>query len=103
MDEPVYEVVWPLGKSLYDTFSLAERSTDLSGKTFCEFWDWVFRGETIFPILRELLAKRYPSVKFVEYTEFGNSHGPNEKETMAGLPQFLKEHGCDAAICGVGA
>lgn len=51
MTEPTYEVVWPLGKSVYDRVRLASRAPDLRGKTICELWDWRFRGEEVFPIL----------------------------------------------------
>ncbi|MBI2908317.1 MAG: hypothetical protein HYX92_11770 [Chloroflexi bacterium] len=103
MSEPVYDVVWPLGKSVFEALPLANRADDLSGKTVCELWEWLFRGEEIFPILRELLAERYPGVKFVDYTVFGNTHGSKEKELMAALPDMLRRHGCDAVISGVGA
>ena len=50
MVESTYEVVWPLGKSVYEIASLADHNSDLSGKTICELWDGVFRGAEIFPI-----------------------------------------------------
>lgn len=103
MTEPVYEVVWPLGRSVYEPVHLANRAADLSGKTICELWEWLFRGEEIFPILRESLSKRYPGIKFVDYTVFGNTHGSKEREIVAALPALLHKHGCDAAISGVGA
>lgn len=103
MQEPAYEVVWPLGKSVYETFPLASRAADLNGKTICELWDWLFRGEEIFPILRELLLKRYPDIKFVDYNTFGNTHSAREKAIIGGLPDMLRQHGCDAVISAVGA
>ncbi|MFH1484521.1 MAG: hypothetical protein ABIH46_00475 [Chloroflexota bacterium] len=103
MKEPVYEVVWPLGKSAYETLPLAHRAPDLSGKTVCELWDWVFRGEEIFPIVRELLSQRYPGIRFVDYAAFGNTHGPKERQVIAALPELIEKHGCDAVISGVGA
>lgn len=103
MAEPVYEVVWPLGKSVYETVPLAKRSADLSGKTVCELWEWLFRGDEMFLVLRESLAKRYAGVKFVGYDVFGNTHGAKEREVIARLPQLLKEQGCDAVVSAVGA
>ncbi len=103
MPEPVYEVVWPLGRSAYETLPLASRSEDLSGKTVCELWEWLFRGDEIFPIVRESLSSRYPGIKFVDYTVFGDTHGSKEKAVIASLPELLRRHGCDAVISGVGA
>ncbi|MBI2910082.1 MAG: hypothetical protein HYX92_20770 [Chloroflexi bacterium] len=103
MGEPTYEVVWPLGKSVYETVPLASRASSLEGKTICELWDWRFRGEEVFPLLRELLSRRYPGVKFVEYGVFGDTHGPKEREVIARLPQMLREQGCDAVLSGIGS
>ncbi|MBI2906630.1 MAG: hypothetical protein HYX92_03120 [Chloroflexi bacterium] len=102
MGEPVYEVVWPLGRSAYDTLPLAPRGPDLRGKTVCELWDRIFRGEKIFPLLRESLSKQFPGIKFVDYTSFGNTTGPKQREVIATLPDLLRRHNCDAVISGVG-
>lgn len=103
MAESQYEVVWPLGKKAYDIEPLARRVPDLSGKTVCEIWDWLFRGEEMFPAVREALQKRYPGIKFVDFNAFGNTHGPKEAEVVAALPELLRKRGCDAVISGVGA
>lgn len=103
MAEPVYEVVWPLGKSVYETVELADRSQDLSGKTICEVWDTIFRGDEMFTVLEEELKKRYPGIKFVDYSHFGSTTGRNERQVVANLPKLMKEYSCDAVISGVGA
>ncbi|MBI2910241.1 MAG: hypothetical protein HYX92_21575 [Chloroflexi bacterium] len=103
MSEPVYEVVWPLGASMYNPQATAREVTDLSGKTVCQLWDWVFRGNEIFPAVAEILSKRYPGIKFVHYDVFGNTHSPKEREIVAHLPEMLRDQGCDAVISGVGA
>ena len=100
MSEPVYEVVWPSAKSTYEIISPAHRTPDLSGKTVCQLWNWKFKGDEIFPVLRELLAKRFPGIKFVDYTVFGTIDGVKEAETLAGT--HLCEHRCDLVITGVG-
>jgi hypothetical protein len=102
MPEPAYEVVWPLGRLAAAPIELAARPTDPSGMTIAELSDYGFRAEAIFPVLRELLAKQYPGIRFVEYTEFGNTHGPDEVRIIAGLADKLKALGCDAVISGVG-
>lgn len=103
MAEPVYKVVWPLGKSMYEPLPLAKRADDLSGKTICELWDWLFKGDEVFGGIREALSKRYPGIKFVDYSVFGNTHSRKEKELMDALPAMLREHGCDAVISAVGS
>ncbi|MBI2906634.1 MAG: hypothetical protein HYX92_03140 [Chloroflexi bacterium] len=103
MGEPVYEVVWPLGRLVYETLPLAHRCPDLAGKTVCELWDWLFRGGEIFPAIREVLSSRYPDIKFVEHTVFGDTRGAREREVVAALPDLLHKHGCDAVISGIGA
>ena len=101
--EPVYEVVWPLGRSAYATRAPHARVADLSGKTVGELWDYLFRGEEIFPLVREELKARFPGIKFVTYEVFGNVHGPQQRELVAAVPQLLKQHGCDAVISAIGA
>ena len=101
--EPQYEVLWPLAEKAARAHSAAPRLPDLSGKTVAELWLAKFRGEAIYPILREHLRARYPGVRFVEYSEFGNFFGPKEKEILGGLPEKLRKLHCDAVIVGVGA
>ena len=101
--QPVYEVVWPLGKSHWDKRDLNPGLGDLNGKTIGEVWDRVFRGEEIFPAIREALRKRYPQVRFVEYDTLGDTHGVNQKQVLADMPALLRKYEVDAVISGVGA
>ncbi|MBM3341161.1 MAG: hypothetical protein FJY56_03470 [Betaproteobacteria bacterium] len=103
VNEPQYEVVWPLGKPAYAARAPNERVADLSSKVIGETWDYLFRGEEWFPILREELSKRYPGIQFVTYDTFGNLHGLNQRELVAKVPALLKEHKVDAVISGIGA
>jgi hypothetical protein len=99
----MYKVVWPLGKSTYQTVSLKPRISDLKGKTICELSNWLFRTEEVFPIIKELLPKRYPGIKLVDYTTFSNIHGTKEAEVVAALPDLLRKYNCDAVISGIGS
>jgi len=101
-DSNEYEVVWPCGKRCDSGARLAKRLDTLEGKVVCELWDWIFKGDVIFEVFENELAKRYPGIKFVSWKEFGEIHGANEKEVLAALPEKLKQFGCDAVICGVG-
>ena len=100
---PHYDVLWPLSRKAVKTAAQAPRLPDLNGKTVCELWDVLFRGETIYPLVREYIKKRFPRVNFVPYSEFGNFHGAKERDVIRTLPDKLREHGADAVIVGIGA
>jgi hypothetical protein len=102
MTEPVYKVVWPLGKSASEPVTLKTRPNTLNDITIGEVSNFSFRAETIFPIIRESLHQRFPNIKFIEYPVFGNTHGTQESEVINNLPEKLHQHGCDVIISGVG-
>lgn len=102
-DEPKYDVLWPLSRKAVKRTAAATRLPDLNDKVVAELWDVIFRGETIYPLVREYIKKRFPRVKFVPYTEFGNFHGAREHEVSATIPEKLKAFKADAAIVGIGA
>lgn len=101
--EPQYEVVWPLGRPAYEVRSPNARVADLNHAVVGELWDYLFRGEEIFPILRSQLEARYPGIRFVTYDVFGNVHGPQQRELVARVPGLLREHRVDAVISAIGA
>lgn len=101
--EPRYEVVWPLGKAATDPITLSPPVSDLSGKKVGELWDWLFKGDQMFSVVRERLRARYPDINFVDYNVFGNTHGRKEREIIAALPDLLRTQGCEVVISGVGA
>lgn len=76
---------------------------DLNGKTIGLLWDWEFRGDLVFEMICRELKTLYPDVSFVDYTKFGNIHGADEREVVAGLPKRLKEFGCHGVLVGVGS
>lgn len=94
----LYEVVWPCGERRQKIRPLAKRLDTLNGKTVAQLWDFLFAGDEVFATLEEKLRERYPEVKFVSWREFGTTHGVNEKELLASLPQRFEELGVDAAI-----
>jgi hypothetical protein len=101
--EPRYEVLWPSSPKAVKSAAAAPRLADLNGKTICELWDILFRGDTIYPLVRSHLRARFPGVKFVDHTKFGNFHGAREREVVASLPDKLREYGADGVIVGIGA
>ncbi len=101
--EPRYDVLWPLSRKAAKATAAAPRLPDLNDKTVCELWDVIFRGETIYPLVREYIKARFPRVKFVHYSEFGNFHGVRSHEVLGKLSESLRAHGADAVIVGIGA
>ena len=79
MSEPGYSVLWPLSRRAVKRTDAAPRVVDLNGKTIGELWDVIFRGETIYPLVREYIAA-LSGVKFVDYTQFGNFYGAREED-----------------------
>ncbi|MFC1934566.1 hypothetical protein ACFLXX_05440 [Chloroflexota bacterium] len=97
-----YEVVWPRGKKVVKGIRFANRLDTLEGKTIGFLWDWMFYGDVMFPMIEGELTKRYHGIKFVNYEEFGSTHGEKEADVLAGLPDKFKQNKCDAVISGVG-
>ncbi len=74
----------------------APRLASLSGKTICELSNLAWESARIFPLIRELLQKRFPDIKIIPYTEFPSMYGIKPDI----LTQLLKEKGCEGAIVG---
>jgi hypothetical protein len=101
--ESQFSVLWPLAKRSIKTQGAAAGLPDLSGKTVCELWDYIFRGDVMYALIRARLTVLYPGIKFVSYKEFGNIHGPKQRDIIAGLAAKLRAFKCDAVISGIGA
>ena len=97
-----YAVVWPRSPKRAELTDLAVRLETLEDKTVAFLWDYLFRGDEIFPLLQKELSERYEGIQFVGYDEFGTTHGEGEAELMAALPDRLRELGVDAVISGMG-
>jgi len=100
--EPGYEVLWPLGRPAYENRSPCDRIADLNNKVVGELWDYLFRGDEIFPLLEQALGGRYPGMRFIGYEQFGSTHGDEEHKILAELPDRLKSLKVDAVISGMG-
>src|SRR5262245_30863269 len=96
-----YPVVWPRGAKAVQATDVAPRLSTLDGKTIGQLWDDLFRGDEIFPILEEEIARRFPGVRFVRYDTFGSTHGRDEQRVLAELPGTLKALQVDAVISGM--
>jgi len=87
--EATYDAVWPKSPRGVGHRPLAERLPDLDGRRVAFLWDHVFRGDEIFPALADELTARFPACEIVSYDEFGNTHGGDELQMIAGLPDAL--------------
>ena len=100
-------VISPVGIDRVQRKTVAPRLNDLSGKTVGEIWNGVFRGDESFPIVRELLKKRFPGINVIPYTEFpffpGDDRPTAQQEIAKTIAALAREKGCDAVISGNGA
>ena len=97
-----YEVIWPRSISVAGRARPARRLETLEGKTIGFVWNWMFRGEQVFPVIEKELSRRFRGMKFVSYHEFGPTHGYKEADVLDGLAEKLRWNRCDAVISGIG-
>lgn len=76
----------------------APRLVDLRGKTICEISNGLWEDHRTFPLIRQLLKKQFPDIKFVPYTEL--PVGIQEKKDIDNIGDILAAKGCDAVIGG---
>jgi hypothetical protein len=100
--DALYEVVWPGSPSGVAHRVAAQRLSTLDGARIGFVWDYMFRGEEIFPAIEAALRDRFPSIEFVTYDVFGNIHGPDEHALVDALPDRLHQHRIDAVLVGNG-
>ncbi len=100
--EPTYDVVWPSAPQGVQQQRQAPRLPDLANRTVAFLWDYVFRGDELFPVLEQALIERFDGIKIVSFETFGNLHGADEKERVGRLPDDLRSRGVDAVVSGMG-
>ena len=83
-----FEVFDPRG-SLEVTQLHAHRLDSLSGKTICELGDAKWEDHRIFPVIREMLKKRFPDVKIIPFNKFPYGYEIDDDQ-VAGI---VKEKG----------
>lgn len=97
-----YSVVWPRSPKSLEVKPLAPRLASLQGRTVAFVWDYLFRGDEIWPILKEALGERFPGMRFIDHDAFGSTHGEDERRVLAELPGKLKSLGVEAVVSGMG-
>jgi hypothetical protein len=100
-----FDVVWPLAPTRKAAAAVeqVERSDQMNGRRIGLLWDYLFRGDEIFQVVKQEVAARYADVTFIEPDVFGNLHGHDEDEVIARLPDVLRRSGVDSVIAAVGA
>ena len=97
-----YAVVWPRSAKAVEVKPLARRLDRIDGKTIAFLWDALFRGDEIWPILKDELSRRYTDVNFVDHDTFGSTHGDDEHRVLAELPGKIRSMNIDAVVSGMG-
>lgn len=100
--EPIYEVVWPRSPQGVQRRRRAARLDSLAGRRVAFLWDYMFRGDELFPVLERELTARFPDIEILNYDVFGNLHGADEKARVGRLPDDLRNRGVDAVVSGMG-
>jgi hypothetical protein len=84
--------------------TFAPRLPDLHGKTICELSNGAFDASRTFNYIREVLQSRFPTAKFVPFTEFPQGPGSKGGGSYAidddGIVEMVKARGGDAVITG---
>lgn len=97
-----HAVYWPRGRKTVSYTPISPRLESLEGKTVAFLWDYLFRGDEIFPMVERGLAERFPGVRFVGYDAFGSTHGEDEHAVLDALPDKLRALNVDAIVSGMG-
>ena len=83
------------------TLLSAPRLETLAGKTICELSNAQWESDRIFPVVRELLQKQFPTAKILPYTEVISLRP--DLENLEHVSKVVKEKGCQAVITGMAA
>jgi hypothetical protein len=79
----------------------APRLDTLEGKTICELSNAGWEYDRVFPAVRELLQKRFPTAKIIPYNEAVWLRP--QIENLEEVSKVIKEKGCQAVITGMAA
>jgi hypothetical protein len=96
----LYEVVSPLGRRAGQRERRLQRPRTLDGLTIGELSNNKFDTDFTFQVIEKALRERYPNLKFVSHTAFGDTYGSRETEVIESLPQKLAELEVDLVISG---
>lgn len=95
-DPAILEVYDPTG-AVEITEVHAPRLDTLAGKTICELSNDTWQAHRVLPEIRRLLQERFPTAKFISYTEFPTGNQGMDTEKAA---ELVARTGADAVIIG---
>jgi hypothetical protein len=90
------EVLNPCG-AVGSSGGYAPRLTDLNGKTIGLLSNKLGEADRTFPLIRDLLRKRFPTANIVPHTEFPQGGDRIDSEEIV---EIVKSRGCQAVITG---
>lgn len=97
-----FKTVWPGSPRAAAAARYAARPPRKDGLRIAQLWDYLFRGDEIFAMLEGPLKERLPGAAFVSWRSFGSTHGADEADVLAALPERLREAGADLVLSGIG-
>jgi hypothetical protein len=97
-----YEVLWPGGPIGVPVAPPAPRPASLAGRRVAFLWDYMFRGEEVFPAIERGLRQAFGEIDIAGYDRFGSVFGGDEEHVLASLPARLRAMEVDAVVCGIG-
>ena len=92
----------PLGQVDRADMVTDARLDGLDGKRIGFVWDYVFRGDEMFPLIEAEIRRHHPDATFVPFETFGNIHGKESDPVLDQLAAKLREQQVDAVVVGVG-
>lgn len=95
-DPAILEVCDPTG-SMEIKEVHAPRLDTLDGKTICELSNDSWQAHRVLPEIRRLLQERFPTAKFIPYTEFPTG---NERIDTEKVAELVVRAGAHAVIIG---
>ena len=66
-----FDVLSPTGPMGIEVSPSASRPATLTGKTIAFVWDYVFRGDDMFPVIQRSLAQQFDCIRFVSHQAIG--------------------------------
>lgn len=100
VNEPSFDVLHPVSRRPVVARTSNPDLPGLTGKKIALVWDYVFRGDDVFRLVKERFQAKLSGVEFVDHEVFGDIHAHDE--LLDQLPGRLEEMRVDAAIVATG-
>ncbi len=101
VNEPSFDVVHPASRRPVVARTSNADLPGLAGQKIALVWDYLFRGDDVFRLVKERFGAERSGVEFVDHEVFGDIH--SHDELLGQLPSRLEEMGVDGTIVATGA